>query len=214
MYRGLDSQVVTPIENVVAFKVLGKSTTSLELDMGQYLFIMINYSARKCILYLVWNYKLVNEDVSGRGLMQECYLLITQSILYYIGCTNGCICSNDIPAGLVSICLVSTAWVNSANHSHDDKCSVHSIHRLIPHGLEVLAVVISSWWFHAGDFALVISRSINFIEYPLKNSPCFFKIFISVWHFAFHATCILFLSFLTIISFLTTTSLCTTALPP
>ena len=39
MYRGLDSQVVTPIENVVAFKVLGKSTTSLELDMGQYLFI-------------------------------------------------------------------------------------------------------------------------------------------------------------------------------
>ena len=53
MYRGLDSQVVTPIENVVAFKVLGKSTTSLELDMGQYLFIMINYSARKCILYLV-----------------------------------------------------------------------------------------------------------------------------------------------------------------
>ena len=53
MYRGLDSRVVTPIEDVVAFKVLGKSTTSLELDMGQYLSIMINYSARKCILYLV-----------------------------------------------------------------------------------------------------------------------------------------------------------------
>ena len=144
--------------------------------------------------------------------MQECLLLIIQAILYYTGCTNGCICSSNIPAGLASICLVSTSWVNSANHSHDDKCSVLSIHRLIPLGLEVAAMVISSWWFHLGDFALVISTSINIIDHPLKNSPCFSKVFI--WHFAFHATCILFLSFLTIVSFLTTTSLCTTALGP
>ena len=148
------------------------------------------------------------------GTQQECHLLIIQSILYYIGCTNGCICSSDIPAGLVSICLVSTSWVNSANHSHDDKCSVLPIHRLNPCRLEVAAVVISSWWFHLGDFALVISTSINFIDYPLKNSPCSSKVFIFIWHFAFYATCILFLSFSTIISFLTTTSLCTTALPP
>ena len=79
------------------------------------------------------------------GTQQECHLLIIQSILYYIGCTNGCICSSCIPAGLVSIRLVSTSWVNSPTHSHDDKCSVHSIHRLIPLRLEVAAVVISSW---------------------------------------------------------------------
>ena len=79
------------------------------------------------------------------GTQQECHLLIIQSILYYIGCTNGSICSSYIPAGLASICLVPTSWVNSANHSHDDKCSVHSIHQLIPFRLEVAAVVISSW---------------------------------------------------------------------
>ena len=131
------------------------------------------------------------------GTQQECHLLIIQSILYYIGCTNGSICSSYIPAGLASICLVSTSWVNSANHSHDDKCSVHSIHRLIPLRLEVAAVVISSWWFHLGDFALVISRSINFIEYPLKNSPCSSKVFIFTWQFPFPATCILIFEYST-----------------
>ena len=102
--------------------------------------------------------------------MQECHLLIIQSILYYIGCTNGCICSSDIPAGLVSICLVSTSWVNSANHSHDDKCSVLPIHRLNPCRLEVAAVVISSWWFHLGDFALVISTSIRRYSESVEKS--------------------------------------------
>ena len=57
--------------------------------------------------------------------------------------------------------------------------------RLNPFELEVVAVVISSWWshwwFYLGDFALVISRSINIIDHTLKNSPCFSNIF--VWHF-------------------------------
>ena len=112
-----------------------------------------------------------------------------------------------IPAGLVSnlsrfhflgqICQPFSWWLVFST----------SYPRLNPLGLEVVAMVISSWWFHLGDFALVISTSINIIDHPLKNSPCFSKVFI--WHFAFHATCILFLSFLTIVSFLTTTSLCT-----
>ena len=46
MYRGLDNQVGTPTENASAFKVIGKSSTSLELDMSQYLFIMNYYLAR------------------------------------------------------------------------------------------------------------------------------------------------------------------------
>ena len=139
--------------------------------------------------------------------MQECLILIIHAILYYTGCTNGCICSSNIPAGLVSIlssfhflgqfCQPFSWWLVFST----------SYPRLIPLGLEVVAMVISSWWFHLGDFALVISRSINIIDHPLNNSPCFSKVFI--WHFAFHATCILFLSFLTIVSFLTTTSLCT-----
>ena len=58
----------------------------------------------------------------------------------------------------------------------------------------------------------MILRSINIIHHSLKNPHCFSKI--SMWQFAFHATCILFLSFLTIISFLTTTSSSTTALGP
>ena len=146
--------------------------------------------------------------------MQECLHLIMHAILYYTGCTNGCICSSNIPAGLVSIlsrlhflgqiCQPFSWWLVFST----------SYPRLIPLGLEVVAMVISSWWFHLGDFALVILRSINIIDHPLKNSPCFSKVFIFIWHFAFHATCILFLSFLTITSFLTTTSLCTTAFGP
>ena len=46
MYRGLDNQVGTPTEDASAFKATGKSSTSLELDMSQYLFIMNYYLAR------------------------------------------------------------------------------------------------------------------------------------------------------------------------
>ena len=46
MYRGLDNQVGTPTENASAFKATGNSSTSLELDMSQYLFIMNYYLAR------------------------------------------------------------------------------------------------------------------------------------------------------------------------
>ena len=53
--------------------------------------------------------------------------------------------------------------------------------RLNPLGLEVVAVVISSWWFYLGDFALVILRSINIIDHSLKNPYCFSKI--SMWQF-------------------------------
>ena len=46
MYRGLDDQVGTPIEDANVFKATGKSSTSLELDISQYLFIMNYYLAR------------------------------------------------------------------------------------------------------------------------------------------------------------------------
>ena len=39
MYRGLDDQVGTPIEDANVFKAAGKFSTSLELDISQYLFI-------------------------------------------------------------------------------------------------------------------------------------------------------------------------------
>ena len=39
MYRGLDDQVGTPIEDAYVFKATGKCSTSLELDISQYLFI-------------------------------------------------------------------------------------------------------------------------------------------------------------------------------
>ena len=55
------------------------------------------------LLYSVWNYKLVKEVVYGWGLMQECLLLTVQAILYYTGCTNGCICSSSISVDLASI---------------------------------------------------------------------------------------------------------------
>ena len=149
--------------------------------------------------------------------MQECLLLIIQAILYYTGCTNGCICSSDIPAGLVSIlssfhllgqfCQPFSWWLVFST----------SYPRLIPLGLEVVAMVISSWWFRLGDFILVISlwwfrHQLTSMIIPwraLLASPKF-----SYGTLRFHATCILFLSFLTIMSFLTTTSLCTMALGP
>ena len=86
--------------------------------------------------------------------------------------------------------------------------------RLNPLELEVVAVVISiwwsHWWFYLGDFALVISRSIIIIDHTLEN-PLVSPIF-SCGTLQFHAT--LFLSFLTMVSFLTTTSISTTALGP
>ena len=39
MYRGLDDQVGTPIENATVFKATGKFSTPLELGINQYLFI-------------------------------------------------------------------------------------------------------------------------------------------------------------------------------
>ena len=39
MYRGLDDQVGTPIENATVFKVSGKLTTQLKLGRNQYLFL-------------------------------------------------------------------------------------------------------------------------------------------------------------------------------
>ena len=73
------------------------------------------------------------------------------------------------------------------------------------------------WWFPLGDFILVISlwwfwdqlTSLIILWRTPIASPKFL-----CDSFAFHATCILFLSFLTIISFLTTTSYSTTALGP
>ena len=46
MYRGLDDQVGTPIEDANALKATGKSSTSLGLDISQYLFIMNYYLTR------------------------------------------------------------------------------------------------------------------------------------------------------------------------
>ena len=140
-------------------------------------------------------YELVKEDVSGGDSCKSATSSLYNLFYITLGVLMAAFAPVYIPAGLASICLVSISWVNSANHSHDDKCSVHSIHRLIPFRLEVAAVVISSWWFHLGDFALVISRSINFIDYPLKNSHCSSKVFIFTWQFPFHATCILYLNF-------------------
>ena len=71
IYRGLDSQVGTPTEDANVFKATGKSSTSLRLDMSQYLSIMNCYLPRKCILYSVQNYKLVNEDGCGGGLRKS-----------------------------------------------------------------------------------------------------------------------------------------------
>jgi hypothetical protein len=39
MYRGLDGQVGTPIENATVFKATGKFSTPLKLGINQYLFI-------------------------------------------------------------------------------------------------------------------------------------------------------------------------------
>ena len=39
MYRGLDDQVGTPIENATVFKATGKFSTPLKLGSNQYLFI-------------------------------------------------------------------------------------------------------------------------------------------------------------------------------
>ena len=63
--------------------------------------------------------------------------------------------------------------------------------------------MISLWWFWDQLTLLIILWRTLFV------SPKFL-----CGNFAFHATCILFLSFLTMISFLTTTSYSTTALGP
>ena len=71
MYRGLDDQVGTPIEDATVFKATGESSTSLELDISQYLSIMICYLPRKHILYSVQNYKLVDERCLWWGLSKS-----------------------------------------------------------------------------------------------------------------------------------------------
>ena len=84
-------------------------------------------------------------------------------------------------------------------------------------GLIHLNLKSSPWWFSCGDCILVISlwwfwdqlTLLIILWRTLFVSPKFL-----CGNFAFHATCILFLSFLTIISFLTTTSSSTTALGP